>query len=91
MELGPGKYLYESLVVSDYLDETFPNNQLRPADPFQKAVDRMWVEEFSKVRLINTIEQTYLCRIVSHIKIKFCRAFRHFTKLYLRSGLETWK
>jgi glutathione S-transferase len=49
LELRNGKILYESLVVADYLDEVYPGPTLTPADPFQKASDRILIENFSKV------------------------------------------
>jgi glutathione S-transferase len=50
IEFSDGKVLYESLVVSDFLDETHNNSRsLNASDPFQRALDRIWIEEFSKV------------------------------------------
>jgi len=45
----PKGALYESLIVADYLDEVYPNRPLRSADPFQRALDRIWIENFSRV------------------------------------------
>lgn len=42
-------YIYESLVVADYLDEKFPQAPLYPKDPLQKTLDRLWVEQFNDV------------------------------------------
>ena len=47
--------LYESLIVADYLDETYSNRPLNSSDPFQKALDRIWVENLSNVILITKI------------------------------------
>lgn len=44
-----GKLMFESLAVCDYLDEVYPNPPLHPSDPWQKGVDKMFVEVFSKV------------------------------------------
>ncbi len=59
MEKNPGgkgrnskwEVIYESLIVADYLDEAYSTGrQLHPTDPAQKAVDRIWVENFSRVK-----------------------------------------
>jgi len=47
--LTPKGPLYESLIVADYFDEVYPNRPLNSSDPFQKALDRIWVDHFSKV------------------------------------------
>lgn len=49
IEMKDGSILYESLIVSDYLDETYKNRPLNSSDPFQKALDRIWVEHFNQV------------------------------------------
>jgi len=41
--------LYESLLVSDYLDEVYPKGPLYPKDPFKKTLDKIWMENISKV------------------------------------------
>lgn len=43
---GHGESLIESLIISDYLDEKYPQNPLHPKDPLQKARDRILVERF---------------------------------------------
>ncbi|KAJ9590882.1 hypothetical protein L9F63_016087, partial [Diploptera punctata] len=49
LEKNPGKCIYESLIVADYLDEEYPQTPLHSKDPMQKAKDRILVEQFSKV------------------------------------------
>lgn len=49
IELNSQDVLYESLVVSDYLDEAHPNRPLQSSDPFRKALDRIMVENFGKI------------------------------------------
>lgn len=44
-----GKLMFESLAVCDYLDEMYPNPPLHPSDPWEKGVDKMFVEVFTKV------------------------------------------
>ena len=49
IETESGDCLYESLIISDYLDEMYPERPLQPKDPMQKAKDRIMVEHFSRV------------------------------------------
>ncbi|KAK7079690.1 Glutathione S-transferase omega-1, partial [Halocaridina rubra] len=44
-----GKFMYESLVTCDYLDEAYPEPPLHPKDPWQKGKDRCLLELFGKV------------------------------------------
>lgn len=50
LELENGDVIYESIVISDYLDEKYTQRPLHPRDPLQKAKDRLLVEQFSKVQ-----------------------------------------
>ncbi|NIO10299.1 MAG: hypothetical protein GTO40_20765 [Deltaproteobacteria bacterium] len=38
------KVLYESCIINEYLDETYPNPPLMPKDPFQKARIRVLID-----------------------------------------------
>lgn len=38
-----GETLYESLIINEYLDETFPQNPLMPSDPVLRAKARIWI------------------------------------------------
>ncbi|XP_073402608.1 glutathione S-transferase omega-1-like isoform X2 [Dendrobates tinctorius] len=49
IETSDGKIIYESPIVCDYLDETFPENKLTPADPYEKAQQKILLEHFSAV------------------------------------------
>lgn len=42
-------YLYESLMVADYLDEKYPQPALYPLDPLAKAEDRLLIARFEPV------------------------------------------
>lgn len=44
------KIVYESLICSDYLDQTYPGNKLTPDDPYRLAQDKILVEHFDKVK-----------------------------------------
>ena len=41
--LPDGRSLYESSTINEYLDETWPEPPLRPADPYLRAEMRNWV------------------------------------------------
>ncbi|XP_045540948.1 pyrimidodiazepine synthase isoform X1 [Papilio machaon] len=43
------KYLFESVVICDYLDERFPRNPLHSKDPYVKAQDRLLIERFNEL------------------------------------------
>ncbi|MEE6485873.1 hypothetical protein FKM82_014437 [Ascaphus truei] len=47
LETSKGQLIYDSPIVSEYLDEAFPGKKLIPADPYQRAHQRMVVEHFS--------------------------------------------
>lgn len=42
-------YIYESLVIADYLDEKYPQIPLYPKDPLAKTWDRLWIERFNDI------------------------------------------
>lgn len=44
-----GDHLHESFIISDFLDEKYPQYPLYPKDPLKKAKDRIVIETFSKV------------------------------------------
>ena len=41
--LEDGRSLYESGTICEYLDDTYPEPPLRPADPYERAVMRNWI------------------------------------------------
>uniref|UniRef100_A0A0E9XAZ1 Glutathione S-transferase omega n=1 Tax=Anguilla anguilla TaxID=7936 RepID=A0A0E9XAZ1_ANGAN len=49
LETPGGQVIYESPITCDYLDEVYPEKKLLPADPFEKAQQKMLLEHFSKV------------------------------------------
>jgi len=49
LETGSGQVIYESPITCEYLDEVYPGNKLLPADPFEKAQQKMMLEHWGKV------------------------------------------
>jgi pyrimidodiazepine synthase len=49
LELNSGDSLYESLIIADYLNEKYPDDNLYPKDPLQKAKDKLLIERFNTV------------------------------------------
>lgn len=43
-----GKVVIESTVINEYLDETFPQIPLRPADPYVRAQMRLWTKRLDE-------------------------------------------
>lgn len=41
--------VYDSSIVNEYLDSVYPDNQLNPSDPYQRAKDRMFLESWPKI------------------------------------------
>jgi len=46
--------LYESVIINEFLDETFPEPALMPSDPFLRAQARVWID-YSNTRFIDAI------------------------------------
>lgn len=42
-------FVYESLLIGEYLDEVHPNNKLFPSDPLAKLQEKLWIERFSPI------------------------------------------
>jgi len=43
-----GKVVIESTVINEYLDDTFPQSPLRPADPLERARMRLWTKQLDE-------------------------------------------
>ncbi|XP_040290697.1 glutathione S-transferase omega-1-like isoform X1 [Bufo bufo] len=52
IETSDDKIIYESLIICDYLDEAFPGVKLTPADPYEKAQQKILLEQFNEVRIL---------------------------------------
>ena len=39
-----GRIVYESAIINEYLDEQFPDHPLMPADAYQRAQARIWID-----------------------------------------------
>lgn len=61
------KFLYESLLLSDFLDEEFPHPPLYPSDKIKKIQDKIFVQNLGKVSL------AHFCILGFHWQVvKFC-------------------
>ncbi|XP_039217597.1 glutathione S-transferase omega-1-like isoform X2 [Crotalus tigris] len=49
LETSKGQLISESPITCEYLDEAYPENKLYPADPYEKAYQKMLLEYFSKM------------------------------------------
>lgn len=47
----PGSpFLSESLIITEYLDEKYPQIPVYPKDPATKALDKLWIDKFSPIQ-----------------------------------------
>ncbi|XP_060698157.1 glutathione S-transferase omega-1-like [Hemiscyllium ocellatum] len=49
LETCKNELVYDSPIVCEYLDDIYPANRLLPTDPYEKAKQKMLLEQFSKV------------------------------------------
>ncbi|XP_058043648.1 glutathione S-transferase omega-1-like isoform X2 [Ahaetulla prasina] len=52
LETSKGQLISESSIACEYLDEAYPGKKLYPADPYEKAYQKMILEYFSKLHPI---------------------------------------
>jgi glutathione S-transferase len=50
LQMHGSRRIWESAVILEYLDETFPEPRLMPADPTDRATVRLWID-FANTRL----------------------------------------
>ncbi|XP_028411102.1 glutathione S-transferase omega-1-like [Dendronephthya gigantea] len=48
IEFPDGEPIYESLIVSDLLDDLYPEKQLHPKDPKEKAKQKIFIQSFGE-------------------------------------------
>nr|AYN44538.1 glutathione S-transferase O1 [Brachionus koreanus] len=49
LQFDDGRAIPESLIVSEYLDNAYPENKLKPSDPYINAVHSVMIDSFGKV------------------------------------------
>ncbi|KAM9061684.1 glutathione S-transferase omega-1 [Sarcophilus harrisii] len=49
LETSKGQLIHESSITCEYLDEVYPGKKLFPEDPYEKALQKMILESFSKI------------------------------------------
>ncbi|XP_074089872.1 glutathione S-transferase omega-1-like [Macrotis lagotis] len=49
LENSKGQLIQESSITCEYLDEVYPGKKLFPEDPYEKALQKMILESFSKI------------------------------------------
>lgn len=57
-----GKVLTESRIISEYIEDAFPGNQLLPADPFRRHQARLWSKQIDDSLHLNIFILTFLAR-----------------------------
>ncbi|XP_023764893.1 glutathione transferase GST 23 [Lactuca sativa] len=82
-----GKPIVESLVILEYIDETWKNHPLLPEDPFERARSRFWAK-FVDDKCVPTIFQTFSS--TSDLKDKAAKETRENLKT-LESSLNPHK
>lgn len=42
-------FIYESMLIAEYLDDVHPQNRLYPSDPLKKVQEKLWIARFDSV------------------------------------------
>ncbi|GAB4833887.1 hypothetical protein Ancab_039958 [Ancistrocladus abbreviatus] len=53
-----GKPIMESLVILEYIDETWTNNRILPVDPYERSVVRFWTR-FIDDKVMSVVQKYY--------------------------------
>ncbi|KAF5727360.1 putative Glutathione S-transferase tau 7 [Tripterygium wilfordii] len=56
-----GKPIAESLVILQYIDETWKNNPILPQDPYDRAMAHFWAK-FVQEKVLRTMSKAYTCK-----------------------------
>lgn len=64
--IDDGKPVYNSFVITEYIEDLFPENPLRPADPRDRATMRLWTWTADDVHLATTMI-TYANRLQDRV------------------------
>ena len=70
--------ILQSGVIAEYLDEAFPNNELKPTDPVNRAIMRQWTHD----------EQAYLFPLIIIMSFNLMMTLRE--KAYGMEQLQIW-
>ncbi|XP_042313651.1 glutathione S-transferase omega-1 [Sceloporus undulatus] len=83
LETSKGQLIYESPITCEYLDEAYPEKKLYPTDPYEKAYQKMLLEQFSKLPAL-----AFKCLLgirsgedVSAVKTEFCENLLKFEEI----------
>ena len=72
------KPIAESLVILEYIEETWPENPLLPKDPYERAMARFWIQYGA-----NTVRVSILLQVSSYI-------FHSTVLLYSKNNQTLW-
>jgi len=85
-----GRALYESLIVAEYVDETWTHEpKLQPDDTYKKAVGRIWIDHINK-KIVPTFYRILQLRDAEQEEAKqeYLKALRELSKAYEDSSPE---
>ncbi|XP_044154973.1 glutathione S-transferase omega-1-like [Bufo gargarizans] len=89
IETSDDKIIYESLIICDYLDEAFPGVKLTPADPYEKAQQKILLEHFNAVRILafNILLARTKNEDYSELKTKVFEKFKPFEEALTKRNI----
>lgn len=56
-------FIYESMLIAEYLDDVHPQNKLYPSDPLKKIQEKLWIARFDSLAVkffVNTDDRVAL-------------------------------